>query len=207
MDLLKDLREKPKETIETSFIYLENTLKKDVKEKRIKIEEDATKTTIKQATVLSITSSNDPNDYDGYFFPYIQNDVGYVDVQFPKDGTIVLTPPMNGCALEVRFFHGYTFYHDANGRNMNKVQQLKGSLLCRIEAEAYWDDEKYGVCAPKALPAVQFVCVYLKQMWYVGAFGLQLKPKGLNQNELCGVFEPIGGRFRGCFNSIQYLTK
>lgn len=196
MYLLKKLRNNPKKTIESSFIFLDSAITGN-DGCRVEISESYKD----NVNVLSITPSENSKDY---FFPYIQANAGHVSVQ-PEDGTIVLTPPMNGCALEVRYFHNnYIFYHDANGKNMDKVE-CKGVLCCRIEAKDYWDDS-YAKYPEIALPAVQFVCVYYGQKWYVGAFGIQYKPTGNGKHEACDVFIPINGRYRGCFSCTQFLT-
>jgi hypothetical protein len=73
-----------------------------------------------------------------WYIPYGASAVRYCDV--PKgqpDGTLVVTFPMNGCALEVHA--GPTpnhnrFYHDADGKHMPK---LDTAAKARVDANMY----------------------------------------------------------------------
>lgn len=104
----KKLREKPKAAIESSYIFLNSSL--DCSEGcRVEIHEELAS----KASKFTLPRLNNSNDY---FSHYIPNNAGHVTVENPQEGTIVITPPMNGCALEFRYFYGYTFYHDANGK-------------------------------------------------------------------------------------------
>lgn len=60
--------------------------------------------------------------YDWYI-PYAHDEAKSVLVPFGQpDGTLVVTFPMNGCALEVRQEeNGNRFFHDADGKNMPNV--------------------------------------------------------------------------------------
>lgn len=148
-----------------------------------------------------------PSQYYGrdYYFPYRQQAAECVVVQHPPEGCIAVTGGMNGCALEVTLRHGvYTFYHDANGENMHRVGNA-GTRVCRIEADAYWDDhaiEALMVGMPPPAPIVQFVCVYKAGYWHVGCTGLLLRG-----DRIVGTFVPKGGKYRGYFNDTFHLMQ
>lgn len=197
MSVLERLRTNPKKTIESSYLYFGRIIYNEGCKVRISEQSNGI------ATVFNVTKCDESNDY---FFPYIPSKAGQVNVNNPKDGTIVITQPMNGCALEVRYDHCcYNFYHDYNGKSMS-CEQKKGVLCCRIVADDYWDND-YIEKSKSLVPVVQFVCVYLNQKWHVGAFGLKLTSHGNDNYLVTKVFEPKGGHYRGCFSSIQYLMK
>ena len=55
-----------------------------------------------------------------WFIPFASGAARYCDIpRGQPDGTLVVTYPMNGCALEVhRRTTGNRFYHDSDGRSM-----------------------------------------------------------------------------------------
>ncbi len=55
-----------------------------------------------------------------WYIPYAHQQARYCDVPHGEpDGTLVVTFPMNGCALEVHAgINGNRFYHDADGNSM-----------------------------------------------------------------------------------------
>lgn len=55
-----------------------------------------------------------------WYIPWAENAAKSILVPFGQpDGTLVVTYPMNGCALEVRQeVAGNRFFHDADGKNM-----------------------------------------------------------------------------------------
>jgi hypothetical protein len=79
-----------------------------------------------------------------WYFPYLGGHVGTVAVPAAvADGTIAITPAMNGCALEViqvgPMLH---FYHDSNGNCLRKtVLPVEGVRLCRVEYGDYAPDQ------------------------------------------------------------------
>ena len=68
-----------------------------------------------------------------------KNGIGSVLVPFGQpDGSLILTAPMNGCALEVRREQeGNRVYHDYNGTSM--PQSVDGTRMLRIIADHYMD--------------------------------------------------------------------
>ena len=93
-------------------------------------------------TIHHLTTRMAAGNAQDYYYPYIGGDVGRVLVSQPTNGTIVVTIGMNGCALEVRYSAaGFTFYHDADGKQMNHKVHDGGVTRCRIEADDYWNPE------------------------------------------------------------------
>ncbi|MBO1361838.1 hypothetical protein J2D73_18810 [Acetobacter sacchari] len=78
---------------------------------------------------ISDLEVNTKTNADCYYYPYRANGVGYVDVPADvRDGTLVLTDGMNGCAAEVliRPDGRLRFCHDADGvalQGMNPRQR------------------------------------------------------------------------------------
>lgn len=72
-----------------------------------------------------------------WYIPYGHGEARYCDVpQGQPNGTLVVTFPMNGCALEVRFVAGQNrFYHDADGNSM--PAPAPGVLKFRATAADY----------------------------------------------------------------------
>lgn len=71
-----------------------------------------------------------------YFIPFQQGAASYCDVpRGVRDGTLVVTFPMNGCALEVcdNGDGKNRFFHDSDGRSMPGQRRAK----CRIDADMY----------------------------------------------------------------------
>ncbi|WDS37811.1 hypothetical protein [Pseudoxanthomonas sp.] len=70
-----------------------------------------------------------------FFIPYGHGAARYCDVpRGAPDGTLVVTFPMNGCALEVQAKGRVNrFFHDADGNSMTGDRHAK----CRIEADTY----------------------------------------------------------------------
>lgn len=140
-----------------------------------------------------------------HYVPYLHQAAKSVAVPHPRDGDIVVTDAMNGCALEVTFRDdGYIFYHDSNGNNMHRVTNA-GTRVCRIEADAYYDErrmDELGRGVPPRTPVVQFVCVFKGGFWHVGCTGLLML-----RNEVVGIFDPRGGKYRGYFNDTTRLLQ
>ncbi len=76
-----------------------------------------------------------------YFYPWKPSGVGYVDV--PADaprGTVVATPAMNGCSVEVRDMGdgNLRFYHDDDGNKMKALMPNEGGTsVTRIDYRGY----------------------------------------------------------------------
>jgi hypothetical protein len=161
---------------------------------------------IKTVNMLKIS----PGGAD-YYYPYIFLGAGVVNVQMPvTNGTIALTGGMNGCALDVRLKDGYySFYHDNNGNYMTAVKD-PGIQVCRIEVDAYWGGYEIKTYngAPTT-PIVQFVCVYSKNYWHVGASGILLGMNTKTQKctEVVDTFIPTRGKYRGYFNDTIHLIQ
>lgn len=71
-----------------------------------------------------------------WFIPYGAGTARYCDVPSGEpNGTLVVTFPMNGCALEVHpTATGNRFYHDADGVHM---PVLATAAKCRVDANMY----------------------------------------------------------------------
>lgn len=71
-----------------------------------------------------------------FFIPYAMGAARYCDVpRGVPDGTLVVTFPMNGCALEVQAKGRVNrFFHDADGNSMPAGDR---NAKCRIDADAY----------------------------------------------------------------------
>ncbi len=88
-----------------------------------------------------------------FFIPYASGAARYCDV--PRgpgvpDGTLVVTFPMNGCALEVQANGRMNrFFHDADGMCMPGGDR---SAKCRIEADAYEGAGAVAAARFSALP-------------------------------------------------------
>ncbi len=156
------------------------------------------------AKILSI------NNGDGdYYFPYINgvNNLGCVNISNEelKDGVIVTTPAMNGCALDVRYNPklGYMFIHDNDSRNFDAINaQLPNHIcVCRIDGNTYMNDmnyihemtAKYHPC----IPAFQFVCVYKCGFWHVGLSEVYLR----QENVVASFHRAVLGADVGVFNA------
>lgn len=194
MTVLESLRTNPQGTIGSSYIYVK-TCPNITAGCNIVIKE----TQCVHGSVWSVEEQSGARDF---YFPYVWQCAGNVCVANPEEEAVVVTSPMNGCAVEVRYWHNqYIFYHDTNGKCMGKANPA-GTLVCRIEAKAYWD-ERYGECAPDALPVVQFIFVFKDQRWHVGAFGMQID----RNNDVCKTFVPVGGKYRGTFSLTHCLVQ
>jgi len=86
-----------------------------------------------------------------FFIPYAAGAARYCDV--PKgapDGTLVVTFPMNGCALEVQSKGRVNrFFHDADGNSMTGDRASK----CRIDADMYEGAGAKAAARFSALPS------------------------------------------------------
>lgn len=158
-----------------------------------------TETTAKGITTLLVNGGG-----TDYYYPYIMMGAGVVNIQTPvRPGTVVVTGQMNGCALDVRLKDGYfSFYHDNNGAYMNAVNN-PGIQLCRIEANAYWGGFKMRQYNGAGLvPTVQFICVFMNNVWHVGCSGIMLgfNPRTRKATDIVESFIPLNGKYRGFFN-------
>ena len=89
---------------------------------------------LNQSSIFKIEVTAGAGDW---YIPFIQGGARYCDVpQGEANGTIVVTYPMNGCALEVRSLGGnHRFYHDSDGNSM--PGNPGGVLEIRVTADAY----------------------------------------------------------------------
>ncbi len=160
------------------------------------------------AKILSINNGN-----GDYYFPYIfgATDLGCVNISNEelRDGIIVITPAMNGCALDVRYNpkSGYMFFHDNNSRNFDAINtSLPNHIcVCRVDANAYWNDgdiaDKTEKIKDDVLPCFQFVCVYQAGFWHVGLSEIYLR-----QTQVVASFHrTVLGADVGVFNGGVYL--
>ena len=71
-----------------------------------------------------------------WFIPFASGAARYCDVPGGQpNGTLVVTFPMNGCALEVHpTATGNRFYHDSDGKHM---PVLASAAKCRVDANMY----------------------------------------------------------------------
>jgi hypothetical protein len=71
-----------------------------------------------------------------WFIPFGAGAARYCDVPAGEpDGTLVVTFPMNGCALEVHpTLNGNRFYHDSDGKHM---PNLDTAAKARVDADMY----------------------------------------------------------------------
>ena len=84
-----------------------------------------------------------------FYIPFGQSEARYCDVPSGQgDGALVVTYPMNGCALEVRATAtGNRFYHDSDGRSMGAVagvQKLRADYSSMRGAERQRAEEVFG---------------------------------------------------------------
>ncbi|MBO1351529.1 MAG: hypothetical protein EBE86_031060 [Hormoscilla sp. GUM202] len=121
-----------------------------------------------------------------YYYPWLKDGgVGYCCVpttQLPK-GTLVLTPPMNGCVMKV-YLHDrdakLLFCHDADGKYLSKVKTLTQGYkeLFSISSKDLVTEEKqqelekynsteYGQLNPKYWMANIQACYAGNNKWYV----------------------------------------
>jgi hypothetical protein len=78
-----------------------------------------------------------------WYIPYGMGEARHCDVpRGQPNGTLVVTFPMNGCALEVRQIDGNTnrFYHDADGNSM--PHNPPGALKIRVNPADYAGPER-----------------------------------------------------------------
>lgn len=77
--------------------------------------------------------------YNDWYIPFEQKKALYCDV--PKgmpNGTLIVTAPMNGCALEVHSsMHSNRFWHDSNGEFMPEIDQCLWRPKFRVDADIY----------------------------------------------------------------------
>lgn len=141
-----------------------------------------------------------------YFFPYSESGLGILKLSNPLNRTIVATGPLCGCGLHVTYnsySKEYTFYHDKNEKH---IHGLLPGCVCHIGCEDYWDDRKYDEEEAKGafVPIVQFIFVYKDGFWHVGASGIRI-PMVNHSHDNLETFFPIGGKYRGRFNSKESL--
>lgn len=163
---------------------------------------------IPNLTRINIVPLTPSLDGDDLFFPYVNQGAGFVVANRLFEGMIVITSQMNGCALDVRYKEGkYVFYHDANGRNMPS-NPSPGRQLCRIEDNYYWGDELTDVTRGCTMGVVQFVCVYSRGFWHVGAFGFAITQKD-RSTHIVNIVKKVplkhGNTYIGCFNDSRRL--
>ena len=138
---------------------------------------------------------------DDYYFPYIQG-AGSVEIpkQNLKNGALILTGGMNGCALDVRYKdNAYIFYHDQNARSLSNKVDI-GRCVCRFEPKDYWPSEV--PMDNRSYPIIQFICIYLKGEFHVHCYGILTN----GQTTPLRLFKPRGSVYRGKFNYIFKLT-
>lgn len=161
--------------------------------------------------------------YD-YYYPFIHNGYGTVFVpdKLLPFRPVCVTMGMNGCALEVRYFagKGYGFYHDADGKYSQAIAQNDGgTLVCRIEANVYHDDDLAEAVAIKGVRhkipltmATYFISVYDGTLWHVFASGVVTNSQ---TRKVYKVFWPVDKtahpnerkRYFGIFNAHIPLIK
>lgn len=202
MPLLSNLRNNPVATIQNSFIYVDTSPMGRNNGRHVLITET-------DHTIYSYFRIQPAIVSRDFYFPFLARNVGDIRNVRPINGTIVVTPGMNGCALEVCYSNGcYNFFHDADGKYMSTVRN-PGTRVCRIEANAYWDS-RYTISdnyLGYATPAVHFICVYKNGFWHVGAFGFRSKFNPTGEDEIHGAFPPACGRYVGYFNDTIHLIK
>jgi hypothetical protein len=89
------------------------------------------------STVFQIDVAAGAGDW---FIPFAQGSARYCDIpRGQPNGTLVVTFPMNGCALEVhRRTTGNRFYHDSDGNSMpNNVNANFANQVHRVTANTY----------------------------------------------------------------------
>lgn len=88
----------------------------------------------RQSSIYQISVARGGNDW---YIPYAHDEARHCDVpRNQPNGTLVVTFPMNGCALEVRLVAGQNrFYHDADGNSM--PNDPPGVRKIRVEAPDY----------------------------------------------------------------------
>lgn len=202
MPILQNLRNNPEATIRNSFIYVDVTSMGRSNGGAVLITENDHSI----YSYFRVTPAQVSNDY---YFPYVARNAGVIRNVRPINGTVVVTPGMNGCALEVCYSNGsYNFFHDADGKYMSTVRN-PGTTVCRIEAKDYWKKEFYiSYEAMKyAQPVICFICVYKSGFWHVGAFGFRFTFKPTEEDQISSCFPPEGGRYRGYFNDTIRLMQ
>lgn len=144
-----------------------------------------------QNSVTCLTIEAGGNDF---YFPWVNGGVGKVIVPInPQDGTIVATGGMNGCALQVNQDDKYYyFYHDADGKNLGKLGQLPGKMVCRVDAASYYDAEYINSLLPKRtvridqfwVPMFQMICIHSTGKWKIMCSGIKLGNQGIPKGPL-----------------------
>lgn len=81
-----------------------------------------------------------------WFYPFESSAAGSCLVPFDQPaGTLVLTGPMNGCALEVHEErNGNRFYHDADGTALDALQPNRPRPKIRVAYADYMGPERYA---------------------------------------------------------------
>lgn len=142
-----------------------------------------------------------------YYFPYARVPLG-ISVENPADGAIAITPPMNGCALQVNSSGGrMIFYHDPDGNRMAQAQPaVSGTKVCRITSEAYWDAGwAASVAATMRLPGYQFICVHRGGVWHVGAFRFGTNASGSVVSGGSASGPSVSSSYLGSFSATETL--
>lgn len=119
---------------------------------------------------------------EDYYFPWVNRGVGHVTVPGNvKEGTLVVTGGMNGCALQVNDYNGnLIFYHDADNQYLGTLHQPQGQQLIRIEPRLYMLIP-YGQTIVEESPKeglaymYQLICVRCANKWLVVYSGLIVK--------------------------------
>jgi len=120
-------------------------------------------------TVYEITATAGGTDW---YIPFHSGEARYCDVPAGQpNGTLVVTFPMNGCALEVRAHGGGVnrFYHDSDGRSLPA-----GPIApkCRVNYQAMAGGNEQTLVKALRTPRVQnfehtLICVKDNANWNV----------------------------------------
>ena len=135
---------------------------------------------------LSTMPLGDHGPIHHYYFPYRSEGEGGVgECSVPigaPNGTIVVTGGMNGCALQVNrgTDNQLHFYHDANGKSLQKRQDVGGTVLCRVPYETYSPDDIGVKSAGEAMQAGRgnsffvyyLITIKVNGQWNVYASGI-----------------------------------
>lgn len=161
---LQDLRRNPEQSLSTEAFFVEPFV----------LNYDSPlgfSATFEEKVVNTVNYLKVRNDVGGrdFYFPWKHNYAAHVGVTNPRDGCIVTTAGMNGCALEVRYNRGtYYFYHDDGGRCMNTANN-QHPTICRITENSYLNINALHQGIQMGVNTIyQFICVYLNYSWHVG---------------------------------------
>lgn len=129
-----------------------------------------------QEKVLEIQLKKDRSG-DHYCYPFVPNGYGYVEVPVTaKNGTMVFTPGMNGCALSVfKCGDALKFCHDADGKHLaDRRDHIVRVTYNDYAGKPHFDEGSKFTMEGKGYFCHTIICILYNNKWHVLNCGVKV---------------------------------